>query len=49
MNGGSSAATSAIQIRAMTWKNSAAITDIDLILPSGSWASGSRAQLYGLS
>lgn len=48
MNGGSSASTAAIQIRSMTWKSTAAITQIDFILPSGSWASGSRAQLYGI-
>lgn len=31
------------------WRDTAAITQIDLILQSGNWITGSKAQLYGIN
>lgn len=37
------------QYRGGLWRSTSAITQIDIVISSGAWASGSRAQLYGVT
>ena len=45
---GAGAADYSTQIRGIQWRNTAAITEIDIILSAGAWAAGSTARLYGI-
>jgi hypothetical protein len=36
------------QLRGIQWRNTAAITRIDIVLSAGAWAAGSTARLYGI-
>ena len=45
---GAGAADYVTGLRGINWRNTAAITEIDIVLSSGAWAAGSTARLYGI-